>query len=457
MSAAAIPVLTWHANNIAGRDYATNDHVALRDDLEAIHRLGLQVVSLGEIARALREGRLDALRGCVGLSFDDSPDLDYYDAPHPAWGPQRSLANILADFRAGHGREAQPALHATTFAIVSPQARRELDRTCLIGCGWWNDAWWPLAEATGLVAIESHGWDHNHETLRTTVTSAPRGGFQLASEEDADREIAEASRLLRKLRGRDGPVLFAYPYGDVSEYLAKRYFPEHENAHGVMAAFTGANGFVNAQTSPWLVPRFVCGADWKSPAELEGLLREASRGAPRGGVASEMPPWSWRDCLRTWEVRPAEVVAGELFRRCFGHPVPDYGRHFVLVYSPPPGSADTTPMIVAYVHWLPFKDAYLGGGMCVDERVYRRLPKALFSEIRAQGGLATIVTRESVELLGEASAVFGYVGEARARQADLRTGFVDTGRPNLMVIWRRALDDAAKTQLLDEVAALGPF
>ena len=96
--------------------------------------------------------------------------------------------------------------------------------------------------------------------------------------------------------------------------------------------------------------------------------------------------------------------------------------------------------------------------MCVDERAYRRLPKHIFAGVREQGGLATIVTRESIELLGDTAAVFGYVGEPRARQADLRTGFVDTGRPNLMVIWRRkSLTYEARARILDQVAALGPF
>jgi hypothetical protein len=95
--------------------------------------------------------------------------------------------------------------------------------------------------------------------------------------------------------------------------------------------------------------------------------------------------------------------------------------------------------------------------MCVDERAYRRFPKALFEAVREQGGLATIVTRDSVEMLGDCAAVFGHVGEPRARAADLRTGFVDTGHEHLMVIWRKALAPGQKQKLVDEVVRLGPF
>ena len=38
-----VPVLTYHANNITGNDYASNDHVALAHDLRALHRKGLRM------------------------------------------------------------------------------------------------------------------------------------------------------------------------------------------------------------------------------------------------------------------------------------------------------------------------------------------------------------------------------------------------------------------------------
>jgi peptidoglycan/xylan/chitin deacetylase (PgdA/CDA1 family) len=457
MPSPAIPILTWHANSAGGSDYATNDHIAFREDLETVHRAGLRVVSLERIARALAAGRLDELDGCVGLSFDDGSDLDYYDAPHPRWGPQRSMTNILADFRARHGVAAQPELHATAFAIVSPAARAELDRTCLIGCQWWTDDWWPLAERTGLVAVESHGWDHNHDTLRETVARAPRGAFDLRTEEDAEAEIAQATPALARLRGRAPPVLFAYPYGEASRYLATEWFPRNAARAGVLAAFASPPAAVTPESSPWAIPRFVFGRDWKSAAELQALLGPRSAPKPPGERAPlEAAPGSWRDRLRTWEVNDATVLAGDLFRRCFGHPVPGHGRHFVLMYSPPPGD-ESPPSIVAYVHHTPFKDMYLGGGMCTDERIYRRFPRWLFEQVREEGGLATIVTRESVEMLGDAAAVFGHVGEPRARQADLRTGFVDTDREHLMVIWRRPISEAEKAARLAEVEALGPF
>jgi len=454
-----VPVLTWHSMNVAGPDYARNEHVAFREDLETIHRMGLRVVPVMEIARALVEGRLAQLRGCVGLTFDDGSDFDFHDLPHPAQGPQRAMAGILRDFRARHGAGAQPRLHATSFAIVSPAAREELDRTCMIGCGWWNDGWWPQAEAEGLLAVESHGWDHNHDSLARTVASSPRGAFDLRTKHDADAQIAQASIALRRLRGREGEVLFAYPYGVPNDYLAGDYLPNHMADHGVYAAFSTDPAPVNASSSRWSIPRYVSGSHWKSPAQLERLLGAAGclPASPRA-VADEPDAATqpgWRDCLRTWEVNDARVLAGDLFKRCFGHGIPDYPRHFVLVYSPPAGTGELA--VVAYVHQTPYGDVHLGGGMCVDERAYRRMPRPLFAQVREQGGLATIVTRDSVAMLGDSLASFGHVGESRARAADLRTGYVDTGLPHLMVMWRKPLDDAQKARIIDRVDAHGPF
>jgi hypothetical protein len=166
-------------------------------------------------------------------------------------------------------------------------------------------------------------------------------------------------------------------------------------------------------------------------------------------------PRAWRACLSTEEVEDARSDAGELFRRRFGHEIPGYPRHFVLAYMPPDAPGERR--IVAYVHQMRYQDVYLCGGMCVDERAYRTFPAWLFRQVREEGGLATIVTRDSMGMLGEAPASFGHVGEPRARAADLRTGFVDTGHPHLMVYWRKALDDAEKRRLVDLAVAHGPF
>jgi peptidoglycan/xylan/chitin deacetylase (PgdA/CDA1 family) len=465
-----VPILTWHAMNVSGTAYGENDHTGFAADLETIHRMGLRIVPVYKIVGALLTGHLDRLAGCVGLTFDDGSDFDWHDLPHPTWGPQRSMANLLAHFRVRHGHEAQPGLHATSFTIVSPEARAELDRTCMIGCRWWNDDWWQAAEQSGLMSIESHSWDHNHHSLSKSATSAKPGTFDVAEPGDAEREIGQSAAWLRERRGRDGPVLFAYPYGRASDYLAKAWLPEVGEAHGVFAAFVGDDPApVRPDTSRWTIPRFVFGYHWSDPGALETLLRRNATAAKRPGLLARLTssqaatpapmPQSltWRDCLRTWEVDDARAVAGDLFKQSFGHAVPDYPRHFVLVYSPPPLADDPEPKVVAYVHQTPHEDFHLGGGMCADATAYRRMPRWLFEQVKEQGGLATIVTRDSIGMLGDSPAAFGHVGEPRARQADLRTGYVDTGHEHLMVFWRRELPEAERQRLIARAAAVGPF
>ena len=89
---------------------------------------------------------------------------------------------------------------------------------------------------------------------------------------------------------------------------------------------------------------------------------------------------------------------------------------------------------------------------------YRAFPKWLFGQVRDEGGLATILTRESVALLTDgAPAVFGYIGDLRSRQASLRAGFLDTDDDHLMVFWRREVADEEKKRLVALAAEQGPF
>ena len=74
-----IPVLLYHSNNVSGNDYETNDHVALREDLETISALGFEVASLHDIARWARGANLFDDTPRVGLSFDDGSAFDFYD------------------------------------------------------------------------------------------------------------------------------------------------------------------------------------------------------------------------------------------------------------------------------------------------------------------------------------------------------------------------------------------
>jgi peptidoglycan/xylan/chitin deacetylase (PgdA/CDA1 family) len=270
-----VPVLTWHSNNIAGNDYAGNDHVALAADLRLLHRRGLRIVPLARLVDVLLgEAPVPTVDGAVALTFDDGSWFDWHDIEHPSFGMQRGFAGILRDFAA----ETNAPVYATSFVIASPAARAVLDRTCLAGRGWWGDGWWRDAVAEGLLAIESHSWDHNHATLPTTAQRDQRKGsfHPIDTWTDADAEIRQASDWLDAHLVPQRTTLFAFPYGEANDYLVRDYLPRHAGEHRLRAAFGTLPAPVEPTSNRWHLPRYVCGRDWTSPAELERLLDGAA-------------------------------------------------------------------------------------------------------------------------------------------------------------------------------------
>lgn len=266
-------ILTYHSINIGGNDYCNNDHVALASDLPMLSDLGWTVVPLTTMVEALRQRRLDAANKWVALTFDDGSWFDWYDLDHPSHGPQPGMATILRQFALSAAGRSQPTLQATAFVIASPQARAELDRSCLVGRGWWSDEWWPLAQREGLLRIQNHSWDHNHSTLSATAVAGEKGKFSvLSTYEQADAEIRQAADYLDGLCGSGTSSVFSYPYGESSEYLRREYFPRHLAEHRLAAAVTTEPQRLSNDTDPWLIPRFVCGWHWQSADELRQIL-----------------------------------------------------------------------------------------------------------------------------------------------------------------------------------------
>lgn len=266
-----VPVLAYHSNNVSGTAYAANDHVALAEDLRVMHRLGRRIVPLSRVVDVrLGEAPESEVERAVALSFDDGSWFDWHDLDHPTCGRQRGFAGILRDFAA----ETGAPVHATSFVIVSPEARAILDRTCLIGRGWWSDAWWREAEREGLIAIESHSWDHNHATLPETVQrDQNKGTFRsIDSYADADAEIRAANDWLDAHCRTPRAGLFAYPYGEVNDYLRLDYLPGHAGEHRLRAAFGTDARPVETGSDRWNLPRLVCGDHWRAPGDLERLL-----------------------------------------------------------------------------------------------------------------------------------------------------------------------------------------
>lgn len=270
-----VPILTYHAANVASADYVGNDHLALAADLEFLHAAGWRVLPLGLLVDALLSAEPPDLRRCVGLSCDDGTDFDFSDLEFPGHGVQRSFFNILRDFQLRHGRDAQPSLHMTSFVVADPAARQQMDVHCLFKRAQISDHWWRGAAASGLFGIENHSWDHNHPCLQSAaVEGLQRGDFHAVSTEaQAEFQITQAQRYLRDQLGST-PSLFCYPFGHVSEYLRSDWLPRRGPQVGLRAAFGDAPRPLTADEDIWNLPRYVCGWHWKTADDFAALLRD---------------------------------------------------------------------------------------------------------------------------------------------------------------------------------------
>ncbi len=161
------------------------------------------------------------------------------------------------------------------------------------------------------------------------------------------------------------------------------------------------------------------------------------------------------DVLLVVEVDCARPFVGKLFCRRLNTTVfPDIPRHFVAFYR-----AHAHSFIpVGYVHHTPWEGCMLCGGLVIDERRYRDIPAAHRKIIRNAGGIAEQLQRQSIDAVrAEAKVIWGHVGDALARQVDLRVGFEPTDDPYIMAVWLQILPEEEKKTLFEKVKAIGSF
>jgi len=275
-----VAVLTYHSMNIAGTDYARNDHVALAADLQYLVEQGVMFVPASVLVEILVTGKVPPdLRGrhAVTLTCDDGSDYDFRPILHGRYGQHSGFFNLLRGatrrrwWPFGH-RFAHP--HMTSFVIASPEARAELDRACLGGRGLWNEDWWPLAVKSGRMQIGNHSWDHRHEALPEPMRPQRMPGSFLAvdSAEEAELQIRKAGAYIHRQAPNPADSLFAYPYGDVPDWLADHWLPREPTTR---AAFTTEPLFVTSSTNRYRIPRFVCGHHWRSPEQLQCVVERS--------------------------------------------------------------------------------------------------------------------------------------------------------------------------------------
>ncbi len=272
-----IPVLTYHSANVTGNEYHNNDHIALSHDLEVLNNLGYQVIPASWLVDWLSGRRELSKSGkFVVLTFDDGVKMDYQDWVFQNHGLQISFLNILKQF-ANTYKDQQANVHASCFVIASRDARKSIQKLALSDDSLLGDEWWAAADKSQFLSIENHSWDHNHPDCATTAQKIGiTGSFDVIdSYDECDQEIRQASKFIHSITGKSS-FLFAYPWGQYSEYIANQYFPDFQHHHRVTAAFTTEPAHVHSKTNQWLIPRYVCGEQWKSVDELAKIIQWGS-------------------------------------------------------------------------------------------------------------------------------------------------------------------------------------
>jgi peptidoglycan/xylan/chitin deacetylase (PgdA/CDA1 family) len=265
-------VLTYHSGNIAGNAYGDNNLVALAQDLEQIHALRIDIVPLRRVVDALLGAPARELpERVVAITLDDGLDFDFVDLTHPFHGPQASVETILRRFSQRFG----VAVHATSFVIASPDARRQIAKRGMLDHQWIGDDWWSAAVASGRFHVANHGWDHLHPLVDSVAQGEGKtGSFAFVDRfEDADVQIRVAREYIESKAPNPGSAIFAYPYGRAADYVVEEYLPVHGVRHGTLAAVTGVPGTLHEGSNRWLLPRYTCGTDWRTPEELGRILR----------------------------------------------------------------------------------------------------------------------------------------------------------------------------------------
>lgn len=271
-----LAILAYHSHHVVGPGYDANDHVAFAQDLDALTDAGWRIVPLAELVRLHVAGGARADERIVALTFDDGPLYDVEDVEHPRYGTQRSFDGAMRDFKARRPGE-QPGLHATAFVIASPEARRTMEAHADPAYTWLapgslGEAWWSPAIDGGRFDIANHSWDHLHPALpRVAHSRDARADFtQVDSIADADAQVRAAARYIDGVTGGRAAPFFAYPFGHHNDFLAREYLPSLGAA--CIAAVTTEPRLVAPGDSPFLLPRFVCGAHWRTPEALAGCL-----------------------------------------------------------------------------------------------------------------------------------------------------------------------------------------
>jgi hypothetical protein len=165
-------------------------------------------------------------------------------------------------------------------------------------------------------------------------------------------------------------------------------------------------------------------------------------------------PLALSDFIVVTEIDDARPFFGALFQRKFGDPIPEQAHHLGIFYR----ASDGTFVPLSYLHFMPFGDIILVGGLCTDGRSFERMSDHERARVRDAGGVMVHGLRYAfVHLADRCDAYFGYCGDPRAYEVDMQAGFEPTAHDKLIARWHKPLDPIRRRSLIAKAYAIGPF
>jgi hypothetical protein len=142
-------------------------------------------------------------------------------------------------------------------------------------------------------------------------------------------------------------------------------------------------------------------------------------------------------------VDDASPAAG-LFRRKFGHPLPDFPVHYIAAMALGDGG------VVGYMHMTERDGLRLCGGLCVDETAYRRMSPEAIDAIRGAGGVARLMMLLATADCGDSIATLAYSGSKQSVRIGVGFGFERIVEPYTYAFWHL---DPLPAEVRDSVVA----
>jgi hypothetical protein len=154
------------------------------------------------------------------------------------------------------------------------------------------------------------------------------------------------------------------------------------------------------------------------------------------------------------EVDDGAALAGDLFQRAYGKPLPDFPHHIVALYH----RADGVQVPVSYVHFTDCGDMFLAGGACTDGKTLRAMSSEEQAALSEYGGLMLATLRHGFSLYGpRCEAIFTCCGDKRALETTPKLGFVETGIQYLLVNFLGDSSPRRRREMTAKAANFMPF